>query len=487
MNKAIPSFLLFIALVLTACAPVSPFGFGAINPTPTIETLPSPTPLGRPHYNPGELVDYVAQTGDTIPALAKRFNTTEEEIFAANSFIPRDATTMPPGMPMKIPIYYLPLWAEPYQVIPDHALVNGPTLIGFNTTAYLAETDGWLKKYRAYAGGNWRTGAGIVDYVSTNFSVNPRLLLALLEYQAGAITQPEKPGNPYLLGFEEEYSGTVYLQLVKAANILNHGYYSWRAGSLTEFELLDEKLFRPDPWDNAASVSIKYYFSRIVSGPEFDTAIGPSGLAQTFTELFGDPWADETVLIPGSLRQPELPLPFQAGQVWSYTGGPHTGWGTMQPYTAIDFAPPSDKSGCFVAESKYYVTAMADGIVARSELGTVVLDLDGDGNERTGWTIYYLHLATSGRAPLGAQLKRGDPVGYPSCEGGRVTGTHVHIGRKYNGEWILTDSPITFVLGGWTVHNGSVAYKGTMTRGSLIITACECGDLYTQIRSDLAP
>jgi len=485
MIKFASRILLLLALTLASCAPLASFSPGVIAPTPTTQAQPIPTSPGRPNYQPGELVDYIAQTGDTIPALAARFNTTAEEIFAANPFIPPDATTMPPGMPMKIPIYYLPLWADPFQIIPDHALVNGPTLVGFNTTAYLSETDGWLKSYRAYAGGAWRSGAGIVDYVSTNFSVSPRLLIALLEYQAGAVSQPEKPKEPYLLGFEEEYSGTVYLQLVKAANMLNQGYYSWRIGKLTEFDLLDGKLFRPDPWDNAASVSMKYYFSRIYSGEQFENAISPDGFAKTYTALYGDPWADPTVLIPGSLRQPELPLPFQAGQVWSYTGGPHTGWGTLEPYAAIDFAPPSDHSGCFVAESKYYVIAVADGVVARSELGTVVLDLDGDGNERTGWVIYYLHLA--GRVPLGAVLKRGDPVGYPSCEGGRVTGTHVHMARKYNGEWILADGTLAFNLGGWTVHNGSVPYKGTLTRGSLIVTACECGDLYTQVRADPYP
>ena len=484
MNKFVIRIILLLALTLSACAPLSPLGFGALPLTPTAQIQPTPTSVGRPHYQPGELVDYIAQTGDTIPALASRFNTTAEEIFAANPFIPADATTMPPGMPMKIPIYYLPLWADPFQIIPDHAFVNGPTLVGFNTAAYLSKTDGWLKNYRAYAGGAWRSGAGIVDYVSTNFSVSPRLLLALLEYQAGAITQPEKPSEPFLLGFHEEYSGTVYLQLVKAANILNHGYYSWRNGKLTEFDLLNGKLFRPDPWDNAASVSVKYYFSRNYSGDQFNAAISPSGFAKTYADLFGDPWADKTVLIPGSLRQPELPLPFQTGQVWSYTGGPHTGWGTLEPYAAVDFAPPSDKSGCFVAESKYYVIAIADGIVARSELGTVVLDLDGDGDERTGWVIYYLHLATAGRAPLGQALKRGDPVGYPSCEGGHVTGTHVHMARKYNGEWLLADSPIQFILGGWTVHSGRAPYQGTLTRGSLIVTACECGDLYTLVRAD---
>jgi hypothetical protein len=76
---------------------------------PDVTTTPLPA---RPPYPPGEQVDYLAQTGDTIASLAKRFNTSVDEILAANSFIPADATTMPPGMPMKIPIYYQPFWGR---------------------------------------------------------------------------------------------------------------------------------------------------------------------------------------------------------------------------------------------------------------------------------------------------------------------------------------------------------------------------------------
>ena len=96
-----------------------------------------PFPAGRVTL-PGELVDYTAQTGDTLPGLAVRFNTTVAEILAANPFIPPDATTMPPGMPMKIPIYYLPLWGSPYQIIPDSLFVNGPAQVGFDTEAFVA-------------------------------------------------------------------------------------------------------------------------------------------------------------------------------------------------------------------------------------------------------------------------------------------------------------------------------------------------------------
>jgi LysM repeat protein len=473
------TFILFLSscnlrVAYTPPAPIATLGAGI--------PVPQQTPLPvRKTYAPGELVDYIAQTGDTLPSLAARFNTSVEEIFEANPQIPRDATTMPPGMPMKIPIYFLALWASPFQILPDNAFVNGPTLIGFNTSAFLESQPGWLKDYNVYASGRWRKGGEMVDFVATNYSVNPRLLLALLEYQGGALTQSEPPVKKNLLGFTRKYWESPYLQLVIAANTLNNGYYGWRIGELLEFEGIDGILIRPDPWQNAASVSLQYYFSRMLGGDDYTHAVSPDGFIQTYRNFFGDPWNDSTVIIPGSLQQPEFRLPFQTDQTWYYTGGPHTGWGTGEPLSAIDFAPPSDKSGCFIAEDKYYATAMANGLVVRSSVEGLALDLDKDGNERTGWVIFYLHLATRQRAPLGAELQTGDLIGYPSCEGGRSTGSHVHVARKYNGEWIVADSAIPLKIGGWLTHNGTREYLGTLTKQGSVVTACECGDFYTSI------
>lgn len=472
-------------LVLTSCNLNSPSNSApdsvpleSKSETPMAAQTPLPT---RPTYRPGELVDYIAQTGDTLPALAARFNTTVDQIFEANPNIPRDATTMPPGMPMKIPIYYLALWASPFQILPDHAFVNGPTGIGFSTSAFVAAQPGWLKDYRVYAAGEWRSGAEMVDYVAMNYSISPRLLLAILEYQGGALTQPEQPVKKNLLGFTRRYWENHYLQLVIAANTLNNGYYGWRLGNLVEFEENDKVLIRPDPWQNSASVAIQYYYSRLFTGEKYAVATGPEGLFQTYSNLFGDPWQDPFVLLPGSLRQPEFRFPFPADQVWSYTGGPHTGWGTGEPLAGVDFAPPSKTSGCFIADEKNFSTAMADGLVVRSGVEGVALDLDHDGDERTGWVIFYLHLSSKDRAPLGTELLTGDKIGYPSCEGGRATGSHVHIARKFNGEWIAADSPLPLVMNGWVTHNGSREYLGTLTKGGSSVTACECGDAFTSI------
>jgi len=481
--KTLLNGMLIVTLFLGSCN--FNVTYNSSNPPPTLGTVSIPieqTPLPtRPIYAPGELVDYVAQSGDTLPALAARFNTTINEIMEANSQIPPEATTMPAGMPMKIPIYFAALWASSFQILPDHAFVNGPSVSGFNTPAYIKSQPGWLKDYRVYAGNEWRNGAGMVDYIAANYSINPRLLLAILEYQGGALTQAAPPVKKNLLGFSRRYWESPYLQLVIAANTLNNGYYGWRIGSLLEFEDTDNILIRPDPWQNAASVSIQYYFSEISAGDKYARATGPEGLIRTYTELFGDPWKDSLILIPGSLQQPVFQLPFPSDQVWSYTGAPHTGWGNGEPLAAVDFAPPSDKSGCFIAAEKNFATAMADGLVVRSGIDGVVLDLDKDGDERTGWVIFYLHLSAKDRAPLGAELNAGAKIGYPSCEGGHATGSHVHIARKYNGEWIIADSAIPFNMNGWITHNGRSEYLGTITKGGATVTACDCGDVYTSI------
>ena len=479
--------IIIIALTLSSCSTLSnnPGSIATPDQSSTnglFDPASAATPLpARPSYAPGQLVDYVAQSGDTLPALARHFNTSVDEILAANTFIPREATTMPQGMPIQIPIYYRALWDTPFQIIPDHAFVNSPTSIGFNTAAFVASQPGWLQGYRAYVGGEWKSGAELVDYIAVNYSINPRLLLAILEYQGGALTKAEPPVTRNLLGLYRPFWDSPYLQLVLAANTLNNGYYGWRSGALIEFEETNDILLRPDPWQNAGSVALQYYFSRMFTGKDYDLAVSPNGLYSTYVTFFGDPWEDSFELIPGSLQQPELLLPFPSYQTWNYTGGPHTGWGTGAPFSALDFAPPSESSGCVPAKPENFATAVADGLVVRSAVDGLALDLDKDGDERTGWVVFYLHLATDQRAPLGSDLKAGDKIGYPSCEGGRSTGTHVHVARKYNGEWILADSPLPFVLSGWTPHNGLDAYQGTLTRGGLTITACECGDAYTAI------
>ena len=272
------------------------------------------------------------------------------------------------------------------------------------------------------------------------------------------------------------------MQLIWTANTLNNLYYDIRASKLTSFDHLDGTMERPDPWQNAATVTLQVYFSKFFAGDDYTRAISPVGFAATYQALFGDPWADPHPHLPGSLRQPDLVLPFQSGKSWAYTGGPHTGWGEGAPLAAIDFAPPSVAGGCQPTDE--WATAAADGVIARTETGLAVLDLDGDGDERTGWNILYLHAELAPGVVTGSQVRTGDIIGHPSCEAGRATGTHIHIARKYNGEWMLADGPVPFNLEGWIAHAGPAPYEGTLTRFGRTVTACQCSDQYSQLRTE---
>ncbi len=488
--KLLALLLVAVLFTLSACLPEDMLSVPAVG---QVKASPTPSPVAtetisqsptRPPYQPGELVDYIAQSGDTLPAIAAHFNTTVKEIRAANTFIPGDATTMPPGMPMKIPIYYNALWGSSYQIIPDAHFVNGPAAKDFDPVEFVRKQPGWLKNYTAYAGDQNRDGGEIVAFVAMNYSINPRLLLALLEYQLKALSDPEIPESAsagYPLGEQNTSATGLYRQLAWAANFLNNNYYTWRAGALDEYLLADGELVRPDPWQNAATVALQIYFSHHHDANDYRRAISETGLAATFRKLFGDPWLASPP-IPGSLRQPFFRLPFLPGYLWALTGGPHNPWGSDMPLAALDFAPPLVVGGC--TDTDQFATAVADGVVARTGVGIVVLDLDGDMDERTGWVVFYLHLKDNDRVPVGKKVKAGDPLGHPSCEGGEATGTHQHIARKYNGEWVLADGAVPFAFEGWITHSGSAAYYGYMDRNGHKVTACTCSDKNSQLQSE---
>ncbi|MGB7095753.1 MAG: hypothetical protein WBD62_14010, partial [Anaerolineales bacterium] len=72
---------------------------------------------------------------------------------------------------------------------------------------------------------------------------------------------------------------------------------------------------------------------------------------------------------------------------------------------------------------------------------------------------------------VGKAVFADEPLGHPSCERGKSTGTHVHIARKYNGEWITAGGSIPFTLSGWETHMGERNYQGELWKSGQIISA----------------
>jgi hypothetical protein len=225
-----------------------------------------------------------------------------------------------------------------------------------------------------------------------------------------------------------------------------------------------------DPTINAGTSAVQYFFSTLYGGDEWRRAVSPQGLYATYSSLFGYPFnLSVDPLLPADLEQPILQLPFEPGVPWSFTGGPHGGWGSGSAWAALDFAPADDTTGCVPSDN--WVVAVADGPILRAENGSVVQDLDGDGQEGTGWTILYLHIESRDRVRPGADLRAGDRIGHPSCEGGVSSGTHMHLARRYNGEWIPADQSLPFVLDGWVSSGAGAEYDGYLTSGNQSIEA----------------
>lgn len=461
-----------------------------VTPAPTlavIENTPTPT-LDIPDtatavpVSTGPLL-YYTQAGDTLDALAVRFSVSVAEIDSTVD-LPEHGFINPNQLVI-IPQRFTNT-TSPEHLLPDSEFVYTLSAIDFNVENFAAAAGGYLKNHHEYLGTHGETyGGAIVKQVALDNSVNPRLLLALLEYQSGWVygQPPTLAEQDYPLGEIDLSKKGLLRQLKWAVNYLSVGYYGWREGRLNQIEFSDGSTVYLAPDLNAGTVALQYYLSKVYDRQGWEQALHPeNGLPALYEQMFGNPWNRARVvepLFPAELIQPELDLPFLLGRTWAYTGGPHGAWEKDGSWAAIDFAPATAVSGC--VDSDAWVTATGDGVIARSERGIVVLDLDGDGFEQTGWALVYLHIADEGRTGAGRVVKAGDLLGHPSCEGGYATGTHVHIARKYNGEWMEADGPIPFNLNGWVVHAAGEPYKGTLTRDGEVITANQFGSHESQI------
>jgi LasA protease len=404
---------------------------------------------------------YTVQPNDSLARIAQSKGVSINDIIRENGIQNPDLLSVGQNLTIPAPTPKAP--APGFKILPDSELVNGPVSAYFDTAAYIQGQQGYLSHYSEDVTGESYTGVQIVMRVSQEYSVNPRLLLAVLEYRSGWLTQPNPKEETlkYPAGWVDPNRPGLYHQLAWAANNLNRGYYLWRVNGLSHFLLADGSVVPPNPDMNAGTVGVQYLLSQYAGYTDWLNAVSENGFYQTYLTLFGIPfdYALEPQLPPG-LKQPVLQLPFEPGQVWSFTGGPHGGWDDGSAWAALDFAPPGDALGC--VKNDAWVVAAAAGKIIRADHGAVIEDLDGDGLEQTGWTILYMHIETRDRVQPGTALKAGDRIGHPSCEGGVSNGTHTHIARRYNGEWIPADGNIPFDLDNWISSGYGSEYNGAL-------------------------
>ncbi len=440
-------------------------------PSPTV-VVPTPTavPVSNAIYD-----RYAVRKGETLGIIAARFNLSIEELQKANDLANPNALQV--GQMLKIPIQVARV-APAEILLPDSEVVYGPAYATFDPVAFANQANGYLAGYREKVEGDSLTGPQIIQLVSERYSVGPRVLLALLEYESSWVTRTGLAASQVAspMGLVDAGRTSLFHQASWAANILNEGYYGRLSGQLGAFRLKDRSRARVAPQANPGTVAIQDVLAQTSGWDDWQKDISPNGFMATYRRLFGDPSAFKVdPLIPPDLKQPVLRLPWNEESVWYFTGGPHSAWGDLAAWSAIDVTPPDTAGAGVCTPSKEWIISAAPGRVVRSEHGRVIVSLDGGNFQGKGWALLYMHVGTAGRVTAGTQLNTGDRIGHPACEGGWANATHTHFARLYNGQWIGMDVlPLT--LSGWQVTTLGQEYEGLMTRGNESLKACNCRD-----------
>ena len=440
----------------------------------------SPTP-DAPHVLPTRISapqQYTVQAGDSLGMIAEHFSIPLDELTQANQLANPDHLEV--GQVLTIPVTTPQAPGSDFKIIPDSELVYSPAAADFDVAAFLATQKGYINTVTDAAEDTTMAAAQLVNWVAQDYSVNPRLLLAVVEYQSGWLTHSDPTSHDYPVGLIPGKAG-LYKQLAWAADNLNRGYYLWRAGAIANWVLLDGSIIPIAPTLNAGTAGVQFMFAQLMDKAHWEQAISAQGLSATYETFFGSPF-DYALdpLLPANLSQPPMQLPFEPGVAWSFTGGPHGGWGSGSGWAALDFGPPGDTYGCFSSDA--WDVAVAAGVIVRSEKGRVVEAFNGSSMKDGGWTVLYMHVEDRDRVALGAQVKAGDHIGHPSCTGGVADATHLHLVRRYNGEWIPADGSLPFNLEGWISSGGGQEYDGYLKRNAETLEAFNGREPQNQIQ-----
>ncbi len=468
-----PNVLLALtAVVLAAVVMVDrlPSRFWARDGRPLVGPGPaaSQSPVAWPAAVAAQ--EYVVQPGDTLSTIALHLGTTIDELVAANGLADPDQIAVGQRLVLRPtavrdgPAIFL---------VPDRELVFGPAYVGFDAAAFVREQGGYLASYRELVAGESLSGGEIVARVAEEFLVGPRLLLAILEARSGWVTgvPTDETALAYPAGLVDPGRMGLWRQLNWLADNLNRGYYNWHNRNNRTYLLADGTRLACPTAIGAASCAVHLAMAQGSYEVELETRL--ASVVAAYERLFGAPAAGAAVGGRSRPAFPALQLPFAKGERWWFTGGPHGGWADGSAWAAIDLVPDEDRTGCYVATRP--ARAVAGGVVTTVRPGSLWLDLDGDGLRQTGPDVFYLHLSIAAAITEGVRVAAGDVLGYPSCEGGVSSATHLHLARAWDGEWLPAVGPDPLTLGGWHVASSTQRYEGSLQHADgRRREACEC-------------
>ncbi len=110
------------------------------------------------------------------------------------------------------------------KLFPDSEIIYSPSAIGFDAGAYVADARGYLAEFKEWRTDGWYNGGSVVQRVAYENSVNPRLLLALVEYQSHWIFDFPPEGADTL---STAMGGTGKQRPLQAVDLGDHGSGYW--------------------------------------------------------------------------------------------------------------------------------------------------------------------------------------------------------------------------------------------------------------------
>ncbi len=342
--------------------------------------------------------------------------------------------------------------------------------------AFLETQVGPLKNYEFENDEHVVPASRAIEFHAELFAINPRVLLTLMELKSNLLSGPTSDENAlrYAMGSDDPDYANFQAQLRWAVEELSKGFRDWYMGeNLTRIILGDGTVVKSLPDMDAGTYALLRFLAIGADKAQWRMWISQDdgSFHETYIRLFGDLGHSEgrmgkassaIINAPANLR-----LPWGNGETWYYTGGPHTATsgGTSYSKGAIDFAPGGG-SGCF--QSSDWVRAASGGTVKYASCNFVRIEHSG------GWSTAYFHLSDI-QVSVGQSVSDGTALGHPSCGtgascgwNGSATGSHVHLDTRMNNIPQRIDGT---VLGGWTIHESSANYAGTMTNDSTTKTA----------------
>ena len=361
------------------------------------------------------------------------------------------------------------------RLISNDLFLYSSSVLNFDIQAFLDNNQGPLKNFSEYVDGERMSAAEIIRFNGMLFGINPQVLLAVLEVKNNIVTEPdaEIPSSP---GFYD-YVNNLTRELLEGYEKANS------TDRLSQLNHREDNFQHTRLNAEAGTTAVKKVLGELAAGQRKPLQDSERAFKDIFQSWFGEPTrtpdssTSENNWLPDF--SPDFALPFPAGEIWYYTGGPHHYNGVNHcaigssrsecppgPWSSIDLAPknPISCPGGKYPDNRWIVAAES-GTVVESSQALVVISHSG------GWRTYYSHIADEDRIESGKPVQKGDVIGHPSCEcepGGSSSGVHVHFAVWKTASGFFNISALSF--SGWAIEE-TTHYNGTMTRSGVKRTA----------------